>query len=140
MSPLSTCVITFIPCIDVLVASVTLTVWGWGIPGRSGGAPYPLMWSSIMDLLLGLDWNGMPCVMVLKAVSGCLGCMGDVLVCSMVVSLLLHSMGVSLNCRGLVRWLPGSVLLGLDLTAGASLAPRGSSSLSRVGAFSETKL
>ena len=67
----------------------------------------------------------------------CLGCTGDVLLYSVVASLLLHSMGVFplsmevfLSHLGLVHQLSGSELLGLDLATGAGLAPQGSFSLS----------
>ena len=81
----------------------------------------------------------------------CLGCMGDILLGSMVNSPLLHSMwisplsmGVSLGCWGSlglsVHQLLGSVLLGLDLSSWVGLAHCESFSPSTADFLSETKL
>ena len=136
-----------IPCIDVLVASVALTLWCWGSPGCSSGAPYLLRWSLVMDLFLNLDWNGLPCMMVLKGVfasilaaQGMFWCVLWWFLFSSVPWGFFFCPWRSSQVWGLVCQLPGSESLGLDLATGAGLAPHGTLSLSQVGAFSETKL
>ena len=86
-----------------------------------------------------------------RSLCHCLGYMGDILLGSMVISPLLHSMevsplsvGVSMGGWGslglFVHWLLGSVWPGLDLTSGAGLACSGSFSPSSADLFPETKL
>ena len=81
----------------------------------------------------------------------CLGCMGNVLLGSMVNSPLLRSMGISPLAIGIslgswgslglsVCWLLGSVLLGLDLSSCAGLAYGEFFSPSTTDFFSEMKL